>query len=751
MEDVEQEKFLDQARQKVKEQSYFMKKGLEQVNLKEGLRHSAIMLEELGVKDHQSLNPKNYYILFMQIFDELRLLEQYFKEDYRRGRKMIYLYEQVQHCKKLIPRLYLLITVGSVYIQTHEVGAKEILMDLLEMIKAVQHPTRGLFLRYYFLKMCKDRLPDKDSEYCGDGGDIHDCINVITRNLGEMNKLWIRMSGKSKGKPKREQERIDLKLTVGENLHRLSSLEGVNLELYKSTVLPKLIEIVTSTKDAISQQFLVDCIIQCFPDEYHLQTLQDMLQVCTNQLDVKVDTKTIFINLMDRLAEYAIRYEEVQSTFYSDNNIYVMFKNNIDSMVEKSQNTEFKKVLDLMAAFLKFSLKCYKSNSNYVNQILKTCAIICERQQEQDFQDDCLKNIVKFLTMPLETMSLFILTMDEYPNLMKYLPFSKRRQVAIKISQAVVNSKKHISDINLANQLILFINPLLESCKDYEEVEQYEFEQEQNLVSRMVHLVLGENAIDYLKILQLFLNKFKQGGIKRQKYTYPAIMFALAKYTHYVYDSGFVDEQINFQTIFQTMKILIDALVSENPTFAMKLYLQFLSIINQFDQQKSVIFYFILYMHINYIYKKLDEFTYEIASQILTIFQDELSDADIKLQALQIIIGTLSNITCLGDENYDTLATNTTQYSSKLLKKQDQVISILNCAHLFFNDQIVKQNILMKCFQKSIKIAATLLKASPKNIGVYLYILNRFFVFWNHFEVYIIQYFYNLQIFQGQI
>lgn len=60
------------------------------------------------------------------------------------------------------------------------------------------------------------------------------------------------MSGKSKDKPKREKERIDLKLTVGENLHRLSSLEGVNLEIYKSTVLPKLIEIVTSSKDSVS-------------------------------------------------------------------------------------------------------------------------------------------------------------------------------------------------------------------------------------------------------------------------------------------------------------------------------------------------------------------------------------------------------------------------------------------------------------------------------------------------------------------
>jgi len=59
-----------------------------------------------------------------------------------------------------------------------------------------------------------------------------DAINVITRNLTEMNKLWIRMGGGSYKKSKRERERIDLKVTVGENLHRLSSLEGVNMEIY---------------------------------------------------------------------------------------------------------------------------------------------------------------------------------------------------------------------------------------------------------------------------------------------------------------------------------------------------------------------------------------------------------------------------------------------------------------------------------------------------------------------------------------
>jgi len=86
-------------------------------------------------------------------------------------------------------------------------------------------------------------LPDTGSEYEGSGGNIDDAIEVIVRNLTEMNKLWIRMQG-SKEKSKRERERLDLKVTIGENVTRLSNLEGVTLENYKAKVLPKLLELV---------------------------------------------------------------------------------------------------------------------------------------------------------------------------------------------------------------------------------------------------------------------------------------------------------------------------------------------------------------------------------------------------------------------------------------------------------------------------------------------------------------------------
>ena len=97
----------------------------------------------------------------MTTFDELIFVENHFLEERKSGRKMADLYESVQHAAHIIPRLYLMITVGSAYIKTKEAKASYVLKDLLDMVKGVQQPVRGLFLRFYLLKTMKDLLPDK--------------------------------------------------------------------------------------------------------------------------------------------------------------------------------------------------------------------------------------------------------------------------------------------------------------------------------------------------------------------------------------------------------------------------------------------------------------------------------------------------------------------------------------------------------------------------------------------------------------
>mmetsp|Transcript_14588 Transcript_14588/g.2390 ORF Transcript_14588/g.2390 Transcript_14588/m.2390 type:complete len:86 (-) Transcript_14588:1745-2002(-) len=84
-------------------------------------------------------------------------------------------------------------TVGSVYIQTKDLPAKDLLKDMIEMAKGVQHPMRGLFVRYYLNKLCKDKLPDTGNTYEDHGGRVEDSIDFLLTNLGEMNRLWVRI------------------------------------------------------------------------------------------------------------------------------------------------------------------------------------------------------------------------------------------------------------------------------------------------------------------------------------------------------------------------------------------------------------------------------------------------------------------------------------------------------------------------------------------------------------------------------
>jgi len=60
---------LEDAKKAAKEQAYFMRKALDNADLRAGLKHASLMLTELKTS---LLSPRNYYILFMAIFDYMR-------------------------------------------------------------------------------------------------------------------------------------------------------------------------------------------------------------------------------------------------------------------------------------------------------------------------------------------------------------------------------------------------------------------------------------------------------------------------------------------------------------------------------------------------------------------------------------------------------------------------------------------------------------------------------------------------------
>ncbi|KAF8639400.1 hypothetical protein AX17_001525 [Amanita inopinata Kibby_2008] len=303
----EEGKFLNEALNTVKIQVQQMKRYLELDQLMDALKSASLMLAELRTS---SLSPKQYYELYMAVFDALRHLSNYLYDAHNQSRHHLAdLYELVQYAGNIVPRLYLMITVGSVYMSISDAPVKEIMKDMMEMSRGVLHPIRGLFLRHYLSGQTRDHLPT--SLEPGPAGCLQDSISFVLTNFIEMNKLWVRLQhqGHSRDKEKRELERRELRILVGTNLVRLSQLDGVDLDMYQRVILPSILQQVVSCKDVIAQEYLMEVVIQVFTDEFHLHTLGPFLSA-TAQLHPKVNIKQIVISLIDRLAAYAAREAE---------------------------------------------------------------------------------------------------------------------------------------------------------------------------------------------------------------------------------------------------------------------------------------------------------------------------------------------------------------------------------------------------------------------------------------------------------
>jgi vacuolar protein sorting-associated protein 35 len=564
--------------------------------LKTALEHATDMLRELRTN---SLNPKSYYELYMKVLDELRELEEYFSSLQRNGHKIVELYEQVQSCSQILPRLYLLICVGGVYIDSREAPAKDILKDLIEMTKGIQHPTRGLFLRNYLSHVTKNRLPDTGSPFEGSGGNVEDAYDFVLQNFTETNRLWVRLQnqGAKADRKRREKERQDLRILVGTNLVRLSQLEGLDLPSYRAIVLPRILEQVILCKDTIAQTYLMDCTIQVFPDEFHLATLEPFLQACGN-LKEKVNVRAILEAMMDRLAYYAAHNAgqipaEVQA--------FKMFNECVTNLIDTRTTLTLTETLKLQTAMTTFSLKCYPARLDYVSHCLAASVALIDKSDysttlsaeglgSNKSLNETTAQIEALLSAPLSSLALRVLDLPQYAKLMSFLPWGNWKEVAASLLKSVVARNSPLSDVDQAEQLFAIITPLL---KDKEGTRREgddegkdvpvddEFKEEQLLVAKVVHLMQNDDTDLVLKLYVSARTKFISGGAQRIQFTLVPLVFAalsLAKRVLAREQAAAAEldtaPQYSTRKVFQFIIEIVTAMATSHPEISMKLFLQ---------------------------------------------------------------------------------------------------------------------------------------------------------------------------------
>ncbi|KAL8229298.1 hypothetical protein R6Q57_014198 [Mikania cordata] len=718
----DEEKWLTAGIAGLQQNAFYMHRALDSNNIKDALKYSAQMLSELRTS---RLSPHKYYELYMRAFDELRKLEIFFKEESRRSCSIIELYELVQHAGNILPRLYLLCTVGSVYIKSKEAPAKDILKDLVEMCRGIQHPLRGLFLRSYLSQVSRDKLPDIGSEYEGDENTVMDAVEFVLQNFTEMNKLWVRMQhqGPAREKEKREKERNELRDLVGKNLHVLSQIEGIDLELYRDVVLPRILEQVVNCKDDLAQYYLMDCIIQVFPDEYHLQTLETLLGACP-QLQPSVDIKTVLSGLMERLSNYAASSIEVLPEFVQVE-AFAKLNNAIGQVIEAQPDMPVFGAVTLYSSLLTFTLHVHPDRLDYVDQILGAC--VNKISGKGKLEGKATKQIVALLSAPLEKYSDIdiALKLSNYPLVMEYLDDSTNKVMSNVIIQSIMKNKTHISTADKVGALFELIKGLIKDLDSdsNDEMDEDDFKEEQNFVARLIQMLYNNDPEEMLKIICTVKKHIMTGGPKRLPFTIPPLIYNALKLVRRVQsqDENASEETTAsatpkkiFQILNQTIEVLSTVPVSD---LALRLYLECAEAANDCD---------------------LEPVAYEFFTQAYILYEEEISDSKAQVTALYLIIGTLQRMHTFGVENRDTLTHKATGYSAKLLKKPDQCRAVYACSHLFWvedQDGIKDGERVLLCLKRALRIAnaaqqmANVTKGSSGSVILFIEILNKYLYF----------------------
>ncbi|CAI5962212.1 unnamed protein product [Closterium sp. NIES-65] len=826
----EQEKWLADALNVVKQQAFYMRRALppplpafadsqDSGNLREALKYSAQMLSELRTS---KLAPQKYYELCTRlkvhrirtvpqpcvhgmadivVCGELQNLEAFFWDEHKmRGRSCVDLYELVQHAGNIVPRLYLLCTVGAVYIRSKEGPAKEVLSDLSEVCKGVQHPIRGLFLRAHLTQCSRDKLPDTGSEYEGEGGTVVDAVEFLLQNFTEMNKLWVRMQhqGPATEREKREQERRELRDLVGKNLHLLSQLEGVNLDMYKTVVLPRILEQqgrdsqqylmdcliqvfpddfhlntletllgacpecvhcihppspplsfpsslvpfligppfqIVNCRDEIAQQYLMDCLIQVFPDDFHLNTLETLLGACP-ELQPSVDVRTIMSQLMDRLSTFMDKNPDALPHFL-EVDAFAKFNSAVSKVMEAQAEMPLKSVVSLHLALLQFVLRVHPDRLDYIDQVLAACVgILDARRQTKD--SPTTKQLVALLSAALDKFGpggvLTVLQLPHYARVMGHLDHETNKAMAVVIIQNMVKHETTIGDPEKVECLLSLVRHLtqdMDGVPPVDELDMDDFSEEQNLVARLVHLLVNPDPRIQFQILAIIRTHLFKGGQSRLRFTIPSLVFCSLQLVHQLLSQGITgaDQALATAGAAASQAAMAAAAAGEGPVTPLTLFLFLHKVVETLSE-------FVPPLALKLALEcaqvasacGLEPIAYDLFTLAFVIYEEEISDSKAQVTALHLIIGTLQRCHVFAEENRDTLTHKATGYSAKLLKKADQCRAVCTCAHLFWSDEENGPRDgerVVLCLKRALKIA----NAAAQQLSSAARVLSRFTAF----------------------
>ncbi|EEB06013.1 retromer complex subunit Vps35 [Schizosaccharomyces japonicus yFS275] len=701
-----------------------MYKHLDNYRFMEAFRYCSKSLQEMR---NDILSPKQYYELYMLVSESLRVLSRALLDAHLNGsHNLLDLYELVQYAGTVIPRLYLMITVGGAYVESPDASVRDVISDMLDMSRGVQHPLRGLFLRHFLLTQTRRGLvqltDNKNDDEKPTKCTITDALDFLIPNFIEMNKLWVRMQhlGPIKEYAKRLQERNELKVLIGTNLVRISQLNELTLDLYRNKVLPAIIEQIVECRDALAQEYLMEVICQVFPDSKHLHTL-DIYFNTLLKLSPNVNVTQITVSMIDRITSYVQREadnlsdtESIISTLKETSleespktepaltspgalvipaelNIPELFWTHVIAVLSQRSELSLENVVQTLTSLLTFFLVCYPGELNYADRVFQyiTEQLINQPSVQQYLKDKHVQSrLCKLFTLPITTLSSFsaCLSLPNYMPVLKCQSDDLRHSIAKMVLENILEKEQIISDLEEVKEVLNLMSMVIEydADKNFYDLEN---------VPRLVHYLKNDDPQLQYQILCCVKQTFVKAG-ENARIILPVV----------------INKCIVLVREFRLFKCMD---WKEKVSDLWKFVNQCISFLYTSADSSDLAFSLYLFAAETADKENYPEFAYEFISSAFSIYEESVIDSRLQFQQLTTIISVLQQTRNFSTDDYDTLITKVTLYASKLLKKPDQCRGIYLASHLWWQTHESEEDKqpfcdakrVLECLQKSLKIA----------------------------------------------
>ena len=525
MDKIKETQLINSIYSKIKQISELLKISIEKKITRQVLKCSSEILSQLKT---EILPLKSYNQLFKSIFDYILQIQSYFRNDIKNGRNSLDLYNAVQQCVSALPRAYLQIIVGSIILENNSLDKKEILEDLLEACNNIKHPIKGLFLRYFLIKILNNYFTD---------------IELLMENFREMNKLWINIKKLKNISDKNIKiYRNDLKVLMEENISKLNYVLNENNNedkeiIYKEKILTRILSIVKKCKDEESKEFILICLIQTFNEEYNIKYINEIINTIV-EIKENIDIKIILSDIMKKLTKYnkreKIKEIKMNNIFIKINECIMAFINKklekiseIKSKKEKNISLDIndKELISLIGtqhSFIKFLtnfctfenkkeiLDILNDNINKLYELLINIKSVNEEINQVSIANYILnnENMINIYDLLNElTLSPFSsIEFKNFPNLMKLLNITFFYELSLNILNNITN-QYNLGNINSSEKckyLVEFLEPIMSI--NHADLREYLSNKLIFTISKIVFVPSSKDPYEQLDMLQIIKN-----------------------------------------------------------------------------------------------------------------------------------------------------------------------------------------------------------------------------------------------------